>query len=218
MHIRSTDKQFAILNQGDNTEKHKQQLIDYTKEEMSHLVFLEDKLIDPTNNEKQLGTPLTSQELEKKLSTILPSNITFIDHPWNPTKKAIVRVNAFNSLETICPYERGFMPEHSVMQLVEKEVADVDVLARRKSISRKDMPKSEFVPGQGFVFDPTVTRPGFKRIKQVGREVKRGWRTVLLKLIHEGLVTITEVEKVFTPDVTASWQQHTGRRNNNLPW
>jgi hypothetical protein len=122
-------------------------------------------------------------------------------------------------VETLVPYERGWTPEHSIMMLVEKEIADVDVLSRRKSISRADLPKSEYIRGEGFVFDPTVTRPGFRKIKQVGREVTRGWRTVLIRLLVQGVITLTDVERVFGSDNTPNWAMHTGKHNHNyLPW
>ncbi len=218
MHIRSTDKQFATLKAGDATEKHKQELLEYIKQEESHVVFVEDRLIDPTNEVKQLGRAMTSQEFEQRLRKILPSNCVFIDNPFNPTKRAIIRLTSINESETLVPYEKGWTPEHSVMQLVEKEIPDPEVLARRKSISRKDMPKSEYIQGEGFRFDDTVTRPGFKRIKQIGREIKRGWRTVLIKLCMSNVITVTDAERIFAPDNSPGWHQNLKGQTAHVPW
>ena len=217
MHLRTTTKQFATIAQGDRVEKQKNDLLQYIKQEESHIVFVEDSLVDPTNDEKQLGKPISSVTFENILRTVLPLNIAFIDNPWIPDKKAIVRVKG-TEFETICPYERGLMPEHSVMQLVTKEIPDSEVLGRRKAMNRKDLGKYEYVPGQGFVFDDTTVRPGFKRIKQVGRELKRGWRTVLLRLIQEGLISLYDVERLFGSKDHPSWAQNTGRREAVLPW
>lgn len=219
MHLITNDIQKGKIAQGRALDRKQQELIEHVQQEMSHTVFLDDKLIDPTNSIKQLGKPFTSQEFEKRLSTILPSNCTFIDNPYNPTKRAVIRTLPEGKTETLVPYERGWTPEHSVMQLVEKEIADVDVLSRRKAISRADLPKSEYVRGEGFVFDDTVTRPGFRKIKQVGREITRGWRTVLLKLVIQNIITLTDVERVFGTDYSPNWASHMhGRNEFTLPW
>jgi hypothetical protein len=218
MHIFSTDKQKAVVRQGGATEKHQQEIVDYIKQEESHLVFVEDALVDPTDSLKQMGHPYTSTEFETRLATILPSNCAFISNPWITDKKAVVRLKNFNEQETLCPYERGVIPEHSVMQLVTKEVPDNDIMSRRKSLNRADLPKYEYVPGQGFVFDDSVVRPGFKRIKQIGREIKRGWRTVLIRLIQQDIITLYDAERVFGSKDHLSWAQHTGKREHVLPW
>jgi hypothetical protein len=218
MHLRTTDKQFAVLAHGDRVEKQKQDLLKYIAEEESHLIYVEDRLIDPTDNMKQMGHSMTSWELEQRLAKILPSNCFFKDNPFNITKKAIMRVKSLTELETIVPYERGIMPEHSVMQLVERELPDRDVINRTKSITRKDLGKYEFVPGVGFVFDDTTVRPGFKRVKQIGREIKRGWRTVLLKLLGERLITISDIERYFSHGTTAEWAKFTGRNTSFQTW
>src|SRR5690348_7543651 len=217
-HLVTNDEQIARILRGDAIERHKQQLIDYIQREMEHVVFTENDAIDPSNAERQMGRPLTSQEMERRLRPVLPSNIAFIDHPYNPDIRAVVRSKNINEYETICPYHRGVQPEHSIMQVKEIEIPDVDVLARRKSISGRDMPKSEYVPGVGFVFDPTVTRPGYVRVKQLGHEVRRGWRSVLIKLIMQGLLTITDAERLFGTDNNAAWQQHVKGVNNDIPW
>ena len=43
-HIVSTDKQFQTIRAGNAVERHKQQLIDYIREEASHITFLDDIL------------------------------------------------------------------------------------------------------------------------------------------------------------------------------
>lgn len=217
-HILSTEKQFATIYHGDRVEDQKDKLLKYIKDEESHMVFVENDLIDPCNETKQFGNPMTSTEMETRLKKCLPLNITFIDNPFNPTKKAIVRVKNLIETETICAYERGIQPEHSVMMLVTKEVPDADVINRRKSISRKDLGRFEFDSKRGYVFDETETRPGFKKIKQIGRELKRGWRTVLLRLLGENLITLADVEKYFNSDNTAEWAKFTGKQAGIKSW
>lgn len=221
-HIVSTDKQFQVIKQGNSVEAQKQKLLDYIAQEQSHVVLLDDKLIDPTNSTKQLGNYMESSLFEKKLITILPPSCFFIDNAWKPGFRAVVRrapiATFYVDYETLCPYERGILPEHSVMQLVEKEIPDPDVISRRKSISRKDLGKFEFKKGEGYIFDDTTVKPGYKRIKQLGREVKRGWRTICIKLIMAGVLTLDDVERVFGSKDDARWAAQTGKQTLILPW
>jgi len=49
-----------------------------------------------------------------------------------------------------------------------------------------------------------------------GRELKRGWRTVLLRLLHMKLVTITDVEREFGLSTRESWNVLAGKRTGRL--
>ena len=222
MHLKTSEKQFQVVEQGDRVEAQKQKLLDYIAQEQSHVVLIDDKLVDPTNSTKQLGNYMESSLFEKKLVTILPPSCFFLDNPWKSGFRAVVRRASISTwyvdYETLCPYERGILPEHSVMQLVEKEIPDPDVISRRKSISRKDLGRFEFKKGEGYVFDERDVRPGYKKIKQLGREVKRGWRTILLKLVIANVITLTDAERVFGAPDDMRWAAQVGKQKLLLPW
>ena len=222
MHLKTSEKQFQVVEQGDRVEAQKQKLLDYIAQEQSHVVLIDDKLVDPTNSTKQLGNYMESSLFEKKLVTILPPSCFFLDNPWKSGFRAVVRRASISTwyvdYETLCPYERGILPEHSIMQLVEKEIPDPDVISRRKSISRKDLGRFEFKKGEGYVFDERDVRPGYKKIKQLGREVKRGWRTILLKLVIANVITLTDAERVFGAPDDMRWAAQVGKQKLLLPW
>ena len=104
------------------------------------------------------------------------------------------------------------------MELKTVEVPDADVLSRKRTLKRGDLTKHEYIKGQGFVFDDTQARAGFHYEKQIGHEIKRGWRTILIRCLKEGIITLTEAEKVFGSKDHLSWAQHTGQREIVLPW
>jgi hypothetical protein len=222
MHLKTSEKQFQVVEQGDRVEAQKQKLLDYIAQEQSHVVLIDNKLVDPTNSTKQLGNYMESSLFEKKLVTILPPSCFFLDNPWKAGFRAVVRRASISTwyvdYETLCPYERGILPEHSVMQLVEKEIPDPDVISRRKSISRKDLGRFEFKKGEGYIFDERDVKPGYKRIKQLGREVKRGWRTILLKLVIANVITLTDAERVFGAPDDIRWAAQAGKQKLLLPW
>lgn len=224
MHIIADDRQRSLIAHGNRVDKQTQDVVDRIKEESAHAVYVDNELIDPTNDLKQLGQVLSSDMLEKRLRTVLPLSIAFIDNPFMKDKKAIVRVLNktdlnFGNYETLCAYERGIMPEHSILQRIEEEVPDIDVISRRKSISGRDLPKYEYVRGEGYRFEEGAVRPGFKKIKKIGRELKRGWRTVIIKLLIAKVLTVPDAERLFGSDTTTSWAYHTGRKNYiDVPW
>jgi|SRR5579871_6105868 len=222
-HILANDKQFKVIRQGDQVEKQKEAILKELEYEKSHMVYVEDRLVNPTDSIKQLGNYMDSAMFEKKLASILPYNIAFIDNPFRQGFRAIIRPASpqlfYVGYETLCPYERGIIPEHSIMQLVEKEIPDPDVISRKKTVSRKDLGKFDYKPGQGFVFDDSTVRPGFIKVKTIGHEIKRGWRTILLKLILAQVITLTDAERVFGSKDHPSWAGHTGKLPTaTLPW
>lgn len=222
-HIIASDKQRGLINSGNKLDKHTQDIVAYAKNEMAHAVYVDDKQIDPTDSLKQLGRYYVSSDFERRLASLLPSNCAFIDNPYRAGFRALIRLHPISPVfpsgyETISAFERGIIPEHSVLQLKNVDVPDPDVLARRVTVRRADLPKHKYKPGEGFIFDDTVVRPGFKRTKQLGHEIKRGWRTVLLYGLKAGLFNLTEIERVFGSKDHPSWSQHTGKREMLLPW
>lgn len=223
MHLITNDAQKAKIAAGLRAEMERQRVLDYIKEEQSHVVFIEDTLLNPTDEKKQMGRAMSSDQFERMLATVLPSQLTFIDNSWRPGFRAIVRILRrgdmnHGAFETVVPYEKGIMPEHSALQLVEDELPDPDVIQRKKSLNRKDLGKYEYKPGEGYVFEDGA-RTGYVKNKKLGHEVKRGWRTVLVRLVQAGYLSVSEAERLFGRDNSPSWQQHMGKTSQNLlPW
>lgn len=179
----------------------------------------ENENLAPYDEVKQLGKVLTSSELENNLKKINPYLI-FEYNPYDRTKKAIYFIRN-NKKDFICAYENGFIPEHSVMKYKTEDVWDhtVDLL------TSKDLPKSELVEdktsplGCKLVFDESKPRPGWKRVQIPWGELKRGWRTVLLKLLQNNLITLYDAELTFGTDDRITWAARTGKRKGlKLPF
>lgn len=209
-HLVTTDKQKVTISRGNQVEKQKNDVLKYISNEMSHVVYLDDAKLNPTIEDKQLGHVLSSTEMEARLRKILPSSCVFIDNPWRFGFRAVVRLTR-EGQETLVPYEKGPMPEHSVMSCNWKEVPDPDYISRKRALGRDSLTKHEWVPGEGFVFDENEPRPGFLKVRQIGRELKRGWRTVLIKLIQSNVLTLGDAERYFGSDDFPTWQYHTGK-------
>ncbi len=191
-------------------EKQRHEALQYVADQTKYAVYLNDATDNPSIWERQLGHPYTSVDFEARLRKLNP-NLIFEHHPYKPDKKCLYHVNRLGK-HFICAYENGYAPEHSVMRTRTEEV-----WTGQTHIIKKDLPKGEFVPGKGFIWDSRVT-PGFKEVEVPWGEAIRGWRTVLIKLVGNLIVTVSEVERVFGADDTAEWKKHTGKGVTSIPW
>lgn len=155
------------------------------------------RLSDPA----RLGTPLWPSELEAKLKR-LNANLLFEVIAENPTHKRLSVVDQ-RGKHSVAVYENSLMPERSIPRLRTVEVPD----PKFTHIDRKDLPK-----------DPDALRPGWRRVTIPWGEAKRGWRTVLVRLIGAGLITVTQAETEFGSDETPEWRQYTGKGDFTTPF
>ncbi len=72
--------------------------------------------------------------------------------------------------------------------------------------------------GKWALKDPGVRGPGWKRHVEPLGEKRRGWRTVLVRLVGEGVLTVSQVVKEFGNDNTPEWKQHMGYGAFTRPW
>lgn len=198
-------------------EREAQRLRDWVSQQYSYTLYLDNNDLSPANAERQMGRAMTSADLEVRLKKLVP-NLHFERNPANATKKAVYLIHPSGKKEFICAYENGFMPEHSVMRTKEEDLPDPSYPAPgiMHHVERKDLPRHEFVPGEGYKFDGV--QPGFKRLRMVWGEAKRGWRTVLIKLVLRGLTTPAAVEAIFGSDDRPEWAGHMGKRPVTTPW
>ena len=196
-------------------EAYRERVDNWARLEAANCQFLLDERTDCTNIPSRLGSPMTHEALERQIKRIVP-RMQFLYGPLSEikgTKKMVLPDE--NGVEIwSCVYNTGLLPERSIRARVTKEVMDIG----GPKFSRKDLPKYEFVPGEGYKWDASVAAPGFKRVELPSHEIRRGWRTVLLMMIVGGVASLEAVERVFRADNTPSWQQHTGRKNHGIPW
>lgn len=112
----------------------------------------------------------------------LNPQIRLIPNPDNPTK-AFVVIQGIKRFAT----ERT-MPEFSIMATVEEEVP----IFENRVMSLDD--------------------PSMEVVKRPGREILRGWRTLLLRLVKFGFLSLGDVERKFGSCERPSWVHHTGKQ------
>jgi len=186
----------------------------WERDKVDNAIYVTDNDLSPGNWEKQKGQELTTEKFEQKLLKIFPG-ARFATFPKNPSKRCVYRILPDGSAEFLCSYENGKMTEHSVLYIKEEDVLDInptktDALTH---IDRQDLPHAEW-DGTQWNFDRSKPLPGSKRVTTATREVSRGWRTVLIKLLQAGVITLQGAEKEFGTVNDRKWAFHTGKQKS----
>lgn len=143
----------------------------------------DDNGTDVSNLLAQMGRPLSAQEVIRRLKIINPSLIFELSIKY-PNLYGIYinhqQRNATGGWDTvkthICGMESGIMPEFSVLHKKKINVVDPDVF------SGKQLPRDE--------------KAGWKEIDTFSDET-RGWRSVLIRLMKQKLITRYDVQRHF---------------------
>lgn len=182
---------------------------------------------DPTNPEKQYGRHLTTEQFESMLRKLSPNfrfeHIVRPDGTIHPSCKRLVYVMPDQSLKYVCVYSTGLIPEFSIMERRVEEVPDITL----KRVTRKDLPPVKQNPViwydpqtgdvQGEIFEFKGDMPWVKKVVVPGRELVRGWRTVLARIVLEGLASVADVERVFGLSDRLGWASAVGKTQDRHP-
>lgn len=139
--------------------------------------------VDISDAMAQMGRPMTSEQVIAKLK-LCNSKLYFERAKSDPSKigvylldpKGTVYVNPQGDvlvLKHICGMEAGVMPEFTVIHKTTKRVTNPELLGQNVG---RDVPW---------------------KIIETYADQTRGWRTVLVRLLHAGLITRGDVDKHF---------------------
>lgn len=177
------------------------------------------------------GKVLTTKDFEDKLKKLLPDmkNETFT--ALDGTQKRYAHLPPYIR-ESKFVYDYPVLPERSVREIIKKRKITDGVISSdpqaKALIRRSDLPRHKVI-GPSFNKNGEVASlgrvewesdlpAGMEEISIPGREVIRGWRTVLVMLRHCGYLTPQQIEKEFGADNTAAWAKHMGKQEIRLPW
>ena len=210
-------RKFAIAAQ---IEIKRENLKRWIEAENAAQVYIDDDKADPTLVARQMGKPMAPRDLEAKLKPLLGPNYLFEYLPDpnkpldRPRMKQITKVLPNGTKERVLLYHNDVMPEHSIMSRRTEDVPDMTA----NKLDRKDFPKAEW-NGKEFVWDKTTLKPGYKRVTKPARELFRGYRTILLRLVLEGHLGLPSVENAFGSDNRREWAAKAhGRSEFATPW
>lgn len=154
---------------------------------LSNTITVEDDAgCDTSNLVAQLGRPMTAQDVIRKLK-LCNSKLIFTKHPTYALYG--IYIEREQKKVHICGMESGIMPEFSVLHKTTKRVANPELFGKEKPTREVDWMKV-----------PTFASE------------TRGYRTVLVRLLHQKLITQSQVEQHFgwTPTrQSEKWHQQT---------
>lgn len=131
------------------------------------------------NADLMRGRGMQWTQFEHELREVRP-DITILDHPRMPMR--CIYVSEDGKLEHIASYQRAWLPEHSIRSCVEDWEYDWSIMGvGGKGLNGRD-------------FDGKSPAPNKRRVIKSWHEALRGWRTILLRLMADGVLTVTEVE------------------------
>jgi hypothetical protein len=172
----------------------RQRAVDWAQQQLGY-IQVAGNAHGPTNPTAQWGEPKSVSSLGALLRQINPrlhldptpekGFYSIALEQKDPTTKRLTKQHLF-----CCGAAAGgLLPEYSVMESMEIELPNMD----------NRMAK----------FDPATLRT-----KSLGAEKIRGWRTVMVRLVHDGFATPTQVERLVGPSPRLSWAAHLGKRDH----
>jgi hypothetical protein len=209
-------KQAAISTGAENERVNAQTAaVQYETKERLGKFLLDEKNV--TNSEFQTGRGMLAAEFIKRLKKLDP-RFEFFPSPTKPHLGAFGYRQVNGEYEFLVMGMNGFVPEHSVHEVREEFIQDTSIgVDGKPPIQLADvMKQAHWVPkanifGGEWEFEDKTQGLGWKKVIMPGKEITRGWRTILLRLIQAGKLTVSAAEKEFGPDNTPNWQFHTGK-------
>jgi hypothetical protein len=190
------------------------------KEELdsNSITVAPDDGVNVANLLAQMGNPLASEEVQRRLKKC-NSALHFIRSPQFPELTGVYLIldewehdgsSGFRKkLRHLFGMESGIMPEFTVRHVTKKKVPNPELLGQGGHFER----------GGKFVTTDTPKREvDWVEVETYAGET-RGWRTVLVRLLHMGLIGRADVEQYFgwTPSrPSAYWHNATEKWNLSL--
>ena len=167
---------------------------------------------DPTNILHRMGKALPATELKTKLESL--SHYVKVERHPEKAHMLVVYIVRSSSKTYVSAFEDGMVPERTLIDT--KTVTDVDPASLRPDWKpgKFDAP---LVDRNGIIqIDENAMRPGLTQYTIPWHIQKMGYRTILLRLLEKGVVTMAKVEETFGNDNTPEWAAKTGAQDKNL--
>ena len=144
----------------------------------------------PTDKEFQKGNGLMTVEFQRRLKKLVPG--ICVERHSTIIGKCVFWLGNGLMREQVCPGEWPWMPEWSVLETVTQQLpAHSPEFVRTK---------------EGYKVE--IFRPGIPAMREVPvsfKEVERGWRTILMRLILNRQLTLDAAEREFGVGNRAAW-------------
>ena len=153
-------------------------------------IYEKSKGVEPTSKERQKGKGLMVVELHRRLKKLVPS--LYVYRHSTILDKCVFWIGDGLAREQVCPGEWPWMPEWSVLETVMQQLP---AHSPEFVFTKEGYKVEHFRPGIPTMVETPVSF----------REVERGWRTVLMRLIINKYLTLDAAEREFGVGNRAAW-------------
>lgn len=188
----------------------------WEEESVANSILVKDGDLNAGNAAYQMGKAYTNFEFEAKLQKLNPNFRfnTFKNKEGQPARG--IWLLTPEGMKSIMGYGVGLIPENSIRRVYYKDIREKGV--KKIHIDRSEIKADWDNENKEFKFDTSKPMPGFRRVWLADRELVRGWRTVLLRLMQEGYLKLTDVEREFGISDRQTWAYGTGKAGADKPW
>lgn len=168
------------------TQKHRMQELIRAEAQNKEVTVAMDGDICTTSLEQQLGNPLSTTELLRRVKLMNPDlifeqSIRFPDRVGiyvQEKRPHVLKLDAAMDKRMIVAMQMGVMPERTVRHVKKTKV-------------------------------PSADNAGWQEVEEFAGQT-RGWRMVLLRLLQERLITPSQIDRYFPPNLNSkAWQRFT---------
>ena len=191
----------------DSKQQTQEKINKWIKEQEAMAVYVKHDDLSPCNVEKQMGQKLWPHEFDLRLKKLNPSLFSEVN-TFNRNKRMLY-IMENGKKRGVCPFENTVMPEHSIVAVKEERYPDPNLPRDNEGNPLYDRTEANKDPDNyGWITQLIPWHEAF-----------RGWRTVLIKLVKEGIATPTQIETIFGSSDTTGWAYAMGKRDTKLtPW
>ena len=198
--LAQTGEQVAARKEIDARNKYQQDSDQWVKNQLKHACYVSNKAVSVANEERQLGRPMHAATFKEVIQKLHPK-LRVEHHPYS---------------DDLCVYfltpsaPWSFNPRTLVFGGEQKEFVTAvrDTVIPEWSVMSTKRVKE-------YAGERHIERgvPSYRWVHVPDRELTRGWRAVLAKLLHSGLVTLEQVNRIKDKYGSAdreSWAAMTG--------
>lgn len=197
----------AVYLDQNSKEQTQERVNQWIKQQEAMSVYIKDDELSPCLVSKQLGKKMSPRDFEIKLRKLNPSLFSIVN-PYN-SKKRMLYITENGKIRGVCPFENIDMPEHSIVAVKEERYPDPNLALDNEGSPIYDRTDANKDP----------ENYGWMTQLIPWHEAFRGWRTVLIKLVQEGITTPSQVELIFGSSDRTEWAYGMGKRDNKVtPW
>lgn len=182
-------------------EEHREKTDNWVQAQLSHACYVSENGLSVANEERQMGRPMSASTFKEVIQK-LNAKLKVEHHPYSDDLCVYYIKRAqpweFDAKTSVFGGEQKVF----ITAVRDSVVPEWSIMSTR--LEKEYDPSRQIEPGQ----------LGYRWVKVPYRELTRGWRAVLAKLLNSEIVTLDQVNRIcdrYGSEARASWAAKTGQ-------